>query len=85
MKSALSGLDETTLMKMIVVQSTDIVAGKHMAGTDAPEIIQGTAITSRNGATQEIFDSTIGIHPHPAAAEEFVILYEAISSATSVS
>lgn len=56
-----------------------------MAGTDAPEIIQGTAITSRNGATQEIFDSTIGIHPHPAAAEEFVILYEAISSATSVS
>jgi len=72
MKSALSGLDEKTLMKMIVVRSTDRVVGLHMVGSDAPEIIQGMAVAIRAGATKAIFDSTIGIHP--TAAEEFVTL-----------
>jgi glutathione reductase (NADPH) len=75
MKSTLSGVEEKTLMKMIVVRSTDRVVGIHMAGTDAPEIIQGMAIAIRAGATKEIFNSTIGIHP--TAAEEFVSLSEA--------
>ena len=75
MKSTLSGMDDTTLMKMIVVRSTDRVIGMHMAGTDAPEIIQGMAVAIRAGATKEIFDTTIGIHP--TAAEEFVSLAEA--------
>jgi glutathione reductase (NADPH) len=74
MKSTLSGMDDTTLMKMIVVRSTDRVIGLHMAGTDAPEIIQGMAVAIRAGATKEIFDTTIGIHP--TAAEEFVSLAE---------
>jgi len=76
MKNALSGLDEKTLMKMIVVRSTDQVVGLHMVGTDAPEIIQGMAVAIRAGATKAIFDSTIGIHP--TAAEEFVTLHEAM-------
>jgi glutathione reductase (NADPH) len=73
-KNTLSGVDEKTLMKMIVVRSTDCVIGIHMVGTDAPEIIQGMAIAIRAGATKAIFDSTIGIHP--TAAEEFVTLRE---------
>ncbi|CAA9889477.1 Glutathione reductase [Candidatus Methylobacter favarea] len=77
MKSTLSGSDEKTLMKMIVVGSTDRVVGMHMAGPDAPEIIQGMAVAIRAGATKAIFDSTIGIHP--TAAEEFVTLREAVS------
>ncbi len=73
-KHTLSGLDEKTLMKMIVVRSTDQVIGMHMVGADAPEIIQGMAIAIRAGATKAVFDTTIGIHP--TAAEEFVILRE---------
>ncbi|MEQ1621653.1 MAG: glutathione-disulfide reductase [Methylococcales bacterium] len=76
MKNALSGLDDKTLMKMIVERSTDRVVGLHMVGTDAPEIIQGMAVAMRAGATKAIFDSTIGIHP--TAAEEFVTLHQAM-------
>ncbi|MGZ5043843.1 MAG: glutathione-disulfide reductase [Methylobacter sp.] len=74
MKNTLSGMDERTLMKMIVVRSTDRVVGMHMVGPDAPEIIQGMAVAIRAGATKAVFDSTIGIHP--TAAEEFVTLRE---------
>ncbi len=77
MKNALSESDEKTLMKMIVVRSTDRVVGMHMAGSDAPEIIQGMAVAIRAGATKAVFDSTIGIHP--TAAEEFVTLREAVT------
>ena len=72
MKHTLSGLDEKTLMKMIVRRSTDQVIGLHMVGEDAGEIIQGMAVAIRAGATKAIFDSTIGIHP--TAAEEFVTM-----------
>ena len=77
MKNTLSGSDEKTLMKMIVVRSTDRVVGMHMVGADAPEIIQGMAVAIRAGATKAVFDSTIGIHP--TAAEEFVTLREAVT------
>ena len=77
MKSALSGLDEKTLMKMIVVRSTDRVVGLHMTGSDAPEIIQGMAVAIRAGATKAVFDSTIGIHP--TAAEEFVTMRNVVT------
>lgn len=72
MKNTLSGSSERTLMKMIVVRSTDKVVGMHMVGPDAGEIIQGFAVAIRAGATKAVFDSTIGIHP--TAAEEFVTM-----------
>lgn len=72
MKNTLSGSSERTLMKMLVVRSTDKVVGMHMVGSDAGEIIQGFAVAIRAGATKAIFDSTIGIHP--TAAEEFVTM-----------
>lgn len=75
MKNTLSGLDEQTLMKMIVDRLTDRVVGIHMVGADAPEIIQGMAIALRASATKAVFDATLGIHP--TAAEEFVTLHEA--------
>jgi glutathione reductase (NADPH) len=77
MKNTLSGIDEKTLIKMIVIRSTDRVVGMHMVGPDAPEIIQGMAVAIRAGATKAVFDSTIGIHP--TAAEEFVTLREAVT------
>ena len=72
MKNTISGSSERTLMKMLVVRSTDLVVGMHMVGGDAGEIIQGFTVAMRAGATKAIFDSTIGIHP--TAAEEFVTM-----------
>ena len=77
MKNTLSGSNERTLMKMLVVRSTDIVVGMHMVGPDAGEIIQGFAVAMRAGATKAIFDSTIGIHP--TAAEEFVTMRKPVN------
>lgn len=77
MKHTLSGLDEKTLMKLVVRRSTGRVLGVHMVGADAGEIIQGMAIALRAGATKAVFDSTIGIHP--TAAEEFVTMRKPVS------
>jgi glutathione reductase (NADPH) len=65
MKNALSGSNEKSLMKMIIIRSTDQVVGMHMAGSDAPEIIQGMAVVIRAGATKAAFDSTINIYTLP--------------------
>jgi glutathione reductase (NADPH) len=75
MKHSISGRDEQTFMKLIVVKASDRVVGVHMMGPDAGEIMQGIAIALRAGATKALFDTTIGIHP--TAAEEFVTMREA--------
>ncbi|RDE24528.1 glutathione-disulfide reductase [Motiliproteus coralliicola] len=72
MKHTLSGLQERTLMKLLVDADTDRVVGAHMVGPDAGEITQGLGIALKAGATKAVFDSTIGIHP--TAAEEFVTM-----------
>ena len=77
MKNTLSGINEKTMMKMIVVRSTDKVVGMHMVGQEAGEIIQGMAVAIRAGATKTIFDTTIGIHP--TAAEEFVTMRKPVT------
>ncbi len=72
LKNTLSGIDEKTLMKLIVDKSSDRVIGCHMVGSHAGEIIQGIAIAITAGASKADFDKTIGIHP--TAAEEFVTM-----------
>lgn len=72
MKHTLSGLDEKTLMKLVVDKDSRVVLGAHMVGPDAGEILQGIAIALKAGATKDDFDATIGIHP--TAAEEFVTM-----------
>jgi glutathione reductase (NADPH) len=72
MKHTLSGRDEQTLMKLVVVKASQKVVGLHMVGPDAGEIVQGFAVALKMGATKRDFDATIGIHP--TAAEEFVTL-----------
>ncbi|HEY9549122.1 MAG TPA: FAD-dependent oxidoreductase, partial [Kiloniellaceae bacterium] len=74
LKHTLSGRDEKTMMKLIVAQDTQRVVGVHMVGLDAPEIIQGMAVAIKAGATKQVFDATVGIHP--TAAEEFVTMRE---------
>ncbi len=72
MRNILAGRDERTMMKMVVERATDRVAGIHMVGPDAPEILQGFAVALKCGVTKAQIDSTIGIHP--TAAEELVTL-----------
>ncbi|MFC4351209.1 glutathione-disulfide reductase [Fodinicurvata halophila] len=74
MRHTLSGNEERALMKLVVARDTQRVLGVHMAGMDAPEIIQGIAIAVKAGATKDVFDETIGIHP--TTAEEFVTMRE---------
>ena len=66
---------------MLVDRDTDRVLGVHMVGADAGEIIQGTGIALKAGATKSDFDATIGIHP--TVAEEFVTLREPATRVTS--
>ncbi len=72
MKLTLTDNPERTLMKLVVDADSDRVLGCHMVGPEAGEIIQGLAIALKAGATKQIFDETIGVHP--SAAEEFVTL-----------
>lgn len=72
MKLTLTECQERTLMKLVVDAETDRVLGCHMVGPEAGEIIQGLAIALKAGATKQVFDDTIGVHP--SAAEEFVTM-----------
>jgi glutathione reductase (NADPH) len=72
MKLSLTDNQERTLMKLVVDAKTDRVLGCHMVGPDAGEIVQSLAIALKAGATKQIFDDTIGVHP--TAAEEFVTM-----------
>lgn len=72
MKLSLTDNQERTLMKLVVDAKTDRVLGCHMVGPDAGEIIQSLAIALKAGATKQIFDDTLGVHP--TAAEEFVTM-----------
>ena len=64
-------------MKLVVDAKTDRVLGVHMVGPDAGEIVQGMAVALKAGATKQVFDDTIGIHP--TAAEEFVTMRTAVA------
>ena len=72
MKLTLTDCQERTLMKLVVDADTDRVLGCHMVGPEAGEVIQGLAVALKAGATKQVFDETLGIHP--SAAEEFVTM-----------
>lgn len=72
MQLTLTDDQERTFMKLVVDADTDRVLGCHMVGPDAGEIIQSLAVAIKAGATKQMFDDTIGVHP--TAAEEFVTM-----------
>ena len=76
MRNMLSGNQERTLMKLVVDRKTGRLLGVHMAGEDAPEIIQLAAVAVKAGLTKEQWDSTVALHP--TAAEELVLLREPV-------
>ncbi|MGL4318875.1 MAG: glutathione-disulfide reductase [Pseudomonas sp.] len=78
MKLTLTECQERTLMKLVVDAATDQVLGCHMVGPDSGEIIQGLAVALKAGATKQVFDETLGVHP--TAAEEFVTMRTPLST-----
>ena len=78
LRHTLTGRDELSMMKLIVARASQKVVGAHMVGADAPEIIQGIAVAIKAGATKQVFDATVGIHP--TAAEEFVTMREPVKA-----
>jgi glutathione reductase (NADPH) len=76
MRNMISGNQERTLMKIVVERATDKLLGVHIAGEDAPEIIQLAAVAVKAGLTKKQWDSTVALHP--TAAEELVLMREPI-------
>ena len=72
MKNVLAGRDERALYKLVCDGETGRVAGIHMIGPDAPEILQAAAIAVKAGLTKDQFDQTVALHP--TMAEELVLM-----------
>jgi glutathione reductase (NADPH) len=77
MKNILAGNEQRMLMKLVVDSKTDRVLGVHIAGVDAPEMIQLAAIAVKAGLTKAQWDMTCAVHP--TAAEELVLMGEPVS------
>ncbi len=75
LKLTLTASSESTYLKLVVDADSDRVLGCHMIGPDAGEVIQGLAVALKAGATKQVFDDTLGIHP--TTAEEFVTMRSA--------
>ena len=72
MKNVLAGRDERALYKLVCDGETGRVAGVHLIGPDAPEILQAAAIAVKAGLTKDQFDQTVALHP--TMAEELVLM-----------
>lgn len=72
MKNVLANSDSRMLMKLIVKQDDQRVVGVHIAGDDAPEIIQAVGIAVKAGLTKAQFDEACAVHP--TVAEELVTM-----------
>jgi glutathione reductase (NADPH) len=81
MRTAFVGNETRTLMKLVVDGESDRVLGVHIAGADAPEMIQLAAIAVKAGITKKQWDSTMALHP--TAAEEIVLMREKVPGAGS--
>lgn len=77
MRHILAGNEQRTLMKLVVDAASDRVLGVHIAGPDAPEIIQLAAVAVKAKLTKAQWDATCAVHP--TAAEELVLMGEPVS------
>ncbi|HET9864197.1 MAG TPA: glutathione-disulfide reductase [Steroidobacteraceae bacterium] len=81
MRNMISGNQERTLMKIVVDAQTDRLLGVHIAGEDAPEMIQLAAVAVKAGITKQQWDSTMALHP--TAAEELMLMRERVAAPAS--
>ncbi len=78
MRNMITSNHERTLMKIVVDAGTDQLLGVHVAGEDAPEMIQLAAVAVKAGLTKKQWDSTVALHP--TAAEELVLMREKLGA-----
>jgi glutathione reductase (NADPH) len=81
MRTAFVGNETRTMMKLVVCGDSDQVLGVHIAGADAPEMVQLAAIAVKAGITKKQWDSTMALHP--TAAEEIVLMREKVAAPVS--
>ncbi len=72
MRHALSAHGATTAMKLVCAGTEEKIAGIHMIGDGADEMLQGFAVAVNMGACKADFDRTLAIHP--TSAEELVTM-----------
>lgn len=72
MYNAVTARKPRTEMKLVCVGPTERIAGCHIIGAGADEMLQGFAVAIRMGATKADFDDTVAIHP--TSAEELVTM-----------
>ena len=77
MKHILAGNEQRVLMKMVVCAESDRVLGVHIAGPDAPDLIQLAAVAVKARLTKAQWDATCAVHP--TGAEELVLMGEPIA------
>jgi glutathione reductase (NADPH) len=70
---AITARKPKTLMKLVTIGPEERVAGVHIVGPGADEMLQGFAVAVRMGATKRDFDDTVAIHP--TSAEELVTMH----------
>ena len=69
---AMSEQKPKTLMKLVTHGKNHKLAGVHILGPGADEMLQGFAVALRMGATKKDLDDTVAIHP--TSAEELVTM-----------
>jgi glutathione reductase (NADPH) len=74
MKEVFYGGQDRMLMKLVVDGERDQILGCHIAGPEAPEMIQMAAIAIKMGVTKAQWDNTCALHP--TMAEELVTIRE---------
>ena len=79
MRTVFVGNEQRTMMKLVVDAASDRVLGVHIAGVDAPEMVQLAAIAVKAGVTKKQWDSTMALHP--TAAEEIVLMRDKVPTA----
>jgi glutathione reductase (NADPH) len=72
MYHALTTRKTRTDMKLVCVGPEQKIAGCHVIGAGADEMLQGFAVAVRMGATKRDFDDTVAIHP--TSSEELVTM-----------
>ena len=65
-------------MKLVVDGESGKMLGVHIAGEDAPEMVQLAAVAVKAGLTKKQWDSTVALHP--TAAEELVLMREKVAA-----
>ncbi len=72
MLNSLADVPQRSLFKLVCVGAQRRVAGIHMLGDGADEILQGFAVALKKGITLDDLHDTVAIHP--TSAEEVVLM-----------